>query len=57
MEYLTAVLLLIACLFAFMRAFQNSGEVDFGWIAVGLVIAALFLAPSLGRVFTAVSHP
>lgn len=57
MEYATAVLLLIAVGFAWLRAFQLPDGIDFGWIAIGLVVAALLLVPALRDVADVISTP
>jgi hypothetical protein len=44
---ITAVLLLCAAGFALLAAFNREAAVDFGWVAVGCVIAAIWLTPAL----------
>jgi hypothetical protein len=55
--YVTAVLLVIAVAFSFMRAFQGGEGADFGWLAIGLVILAVWLVPTLTGAANAASRP
>jgi hypothetical protein len=46
-EYVVAVFLVMAIAFAFVRAFQHPDGVDFGWLAIGFLITAVWLLPTL----------
>lgn len=46
-QYVAAGFLIAAVVFAFIRAFQPSETVDFGWLAVGCLIVAVWLLPTL----------
>jgi len=45
-ELAGAVFLVLAAAFAFIRAWQG-GELDFGWLAIGCLITAVWLIPHL----------
>lgn len=46
-QYVAAVFLVAAVVFAFIRAFQPSESIDFGWLAIGCLIVAVWLLPTL----------
>lgn len=46
-ELVTAVLLLSAAGFALLAAFNRDADVNFGWVAVALLITATWLLPQL----------
>lgn len=49
MAALVAVLLILAVVFASMQAFGVPGRVNWGWLAITLVILALATLPALVR--------
>jgi hypothetical protein len=48
--YAAAVFLICAVAFSTIRAFQDEDGVDYGWLAIAAVIAALWLMPVLQAV-------
>jgi hypothetical protein len=56
-EYVAAVFLVCAVAFAFCRAFTYGDGVDFGWLAVGCLIIAVWLLPVLLDVGRAAAAP
>jgi hypothetical protein len=46
-QYLDLVLLVCAVAFCAMRAFQQPGEIDFGWLGVSCAVAAVWLIPAI----------